>query len=87
LQPRVTKTLLRAYLDPLKGIGTHYGAVVGLASLGHEVVKVLIVPNVKAFGNTMVKPGLESSTGDELKRQDYVKCFEATVVSFLLFQK
>ncbi|KAJ3415988.1 hypothetical protein HDV05_003585 [Chytridiales sp. JEL 0842] len=79
LQPRVTKTLLRAYLDPLKGVGTHFGAITGLASLGHEIVKLLIVPNVKAFGETMIKPGLDSSAGDDLKRQEYMKCYEATV--------
>ncbi|ORY46579.1 DUF1546-domain-containing protein [Rhizoclosmatium globosum] len=49
LQPRVTKTLLRAFLDPLKPNATHYGAIFGLSQLGNEVVKMLIRPNVKAF--------------------------------------
>ncbi|KAJ3073836.1 hypothetical protein HDU98_000506 [Podochytrium sp. JEL0797] len=49
LQPRVTKTLLRAFLDPLKPNATHYGAITGLSLLGNEVIKLLIRPNVRAF--------------------------------------
>jgi len=33
LQPRVTKTLLHAFLDPKKPLTTHYGAIVGLSKL------------------------------------------------------
>ncbi|KAI8921023.1 hypothetical protein DFJ77DRAFT_523052, partial [Powellomyces hirtus] len=44
LQPRVTKTLLRAFLDPVKPLSTAYGGIVGIKALGEEAVKVLLVP-------------------------------------------
>ncbi len=31
LQPRITKTLVRALLDPGKPLTTHYGAIVGIS--------------------------------------------------------
>ncbi|CAN4103968.1 unnamed protein product [Withania somnifera] len=39
LQPRVTKTLLHAYLDPAKALPQHYGAIQGLAALGPGVLE------------------------------------------------
>ncbi|KAJ3218412.1 Transcription initiation factor TFIID subunit 6 [Dinochytrium kinnereticum] len=47
--PRITKTLLRAFLDPSKSLATHFGAIKGLAALGPEAVKVLLVPNLKSY--------------------------------------
>lgn len=38
LQPRLTKTLLNALLDPKKALTQHYGAIQGLAALGPNVV-------------------------------------------------
>ena len=38
LQPRVTRTLLHAFLDPTKALPQHYGAIQGLAALGPSVV-------------------------------------------------
>src|SRR5947209_14799997 len=50
LKPRLARTLLKNFLDNTKPYGTLYGAIVGLASMGnHEVVRVLILPNVKTF--------------------------------------
>jgi transcription initiation factor TFIID subunit 6 len=49
LQPRVTKTLLLALLDPSKPLATKYGAVVGLEALGREVVHLLLFPHVEVL--------------------------------------
>ncbi|CAL8151897.1 unnamed protein product [Prunus armeniaca] len=38
LQPRLTRTLLHAFLDPTKTLPQHYGAIQGLAALGPSVV-------------------------------------------------
>lgn len=38
LQPRVTRTLLHAFLDPTKALPQHYGAIQGLSALGPSVV-------------------------------------------------
>ncbi|CAN1221359.1 Transcription initiation factor TFIID subunit 6 [Linum grandiflorum] len=37
LQPRITSTLLHAFLDPTKSLPQHYGAIQGLAALGASV--------------------------------------------------
>ncbi|KAJ1731671.1 histone H4-like TAF Taf6, SAGA complex subunit [Coemansia biformis] len=49
LKTRIARTLLRAFLDPTKPLTTHYGAIVGLTKLGVGMVKVLVLPNVKAY--------------------------------------
>ena len=49
IQPRITRTLLRAMLDPRKPFSTHFGAIAGLAALGPRVTRLLIVPNLKAY--------------------------------------
>lgn len=42
LQPRVTRTLLHAFLDPKKALPQHYGAIQGLAALGPSVVCFIV---------------------------------------------
>ncbi|KAI8807572.1 hypothetical protein BJ742DRAFT_773029 [Cladochytrium replicatum] len=85
LQPRVTKTLLKAVLEPLKGYGTIYGALCGLAALGNVVVGALLEPNVKAFGAVMMDDVGAMETegpGDEagkVRRMEAMKCFERVV--------
>ncbi|KAJ8556010.1 hypothetical protein K7X08_022768 [Anisodus acutangulus] len=49
LQPRVTRTLLHAFLDPTKALPQHYGAIQGLAALGPGVVRQLVLPNLEAY--------------------------------------
>ncbi|KAJ9672246.1 hypothetical protein PVL29_025744 [Vitis rotundifolia] len=49
LQPRVTRTLLHAFLDPTKALPQHYGAIQGLAAFGPSVVRLLILPNLEPY--------------------------------------
>ena len=49
IQPRITRTLLRAMLDASKPLPTHFGAIVGLSALGPRVVRLLVLPNLKAY--------------------------------------
>ncbi|KAJ3022342.1 hypothetical protein HKX48_006376 [Thoreauomyces humboldtii] len=85
LQPRVTKTLLRAFLDPLKPLSTSYGGIVGLAALGDEAVKILLVPNVTAFGDRIAGDldGMEvddaAGAAKAGKRIEATKCREIIV--------
>jgi len=44
LQPRITKTLCRALMDPKKPLTTKYGAIVGIDALGAPAVEVLLLP-------------------------------------------
>ena len=80
LIPRVSKTLLKAFLDPQKSLATHYGAIIGLSTLGQEVVRVLIIPNVVAYCN-QIMPDLEGSSADSLRVLEAKKCYDSLLVS------
>ncbi|KAM9926616.1 hypothetical protein OXX59_003080 [Metschnikowia pulcherrima] len=66
LKPRVTRTLLRAFLDAGKPVGTHYGAILGLEKLGPEVVKLVLVANLKVWYKSVVVDGEKSPLEREL---------------------
>lgn len=55
LMPRVTRTLLRALLDSTKPIGTHYGALLGLQNMGNEVIKLVLVGNLKMWSKLVIE--------------------------------
>ncbi|KAI9499123.1 transcription initiation factor TFIID subunit 6 [Zychaea mexicana] len=77
LQPRITKTLLRAFMDPARPLTTQYGAIVGLEHLGVEVTRVLIVPNIKFYSDCCLANALEGSSIQ--RKQEGEKCQEALV--------
>jgi transcription initiation factor TFIID subunit 6 len=63
LKPRLARSCLKTYLDPKKPFGSHYGAILGLKAIGGaEVVRQLIVPNLKAYGELLEEELQESST-------------------------
>ena len=54
LKPRLARTCLKHFLDPNKPFAVHYGAILGLRAVGgREAVRVLIVPNLKAYGELL----------------------------------
>lgn len=55
LRPRVTRTLLRALLDSTKPVGTQYGALLGLKNMGSEVLKLVLVGNLKVWYLLMIE--------------------------------
>ena len=66
LKPRLARTLLKAFLDPNKSLGAHYGAIMGLQGLvGSEGIRLLILPNLKEY-DTLLKEGL----ADESKKAE-----------------
>lgn len=55
LKPRVARTLLRALLDASKPVGTHYGALLGLEKLGPEVIKLVLLGNLKLWYKLVIE--------------------------------
>ncbi|ANB13085.1 Taf6p [Sugiyamaella lignohabitans] len=49
LKPRVTRTLLKGFMDTTRPACALYGSVVGLKALGAEIVRVVILGNIKAW--------------------------------------
>jgi len=60
LQPRVTKTLLQAFLEPNKPLPTHYGGIRALAALGPQSIGLFIVPNCATYVRTVLQKELRS---------------------------
>ncbi|KAF9883937.1 hypothetical protein FE257_002619 [Aspergillus nanangensis] len=58
LKPRLARSCLKTFLDPLKPFGSQYGALIGLHAVGGaEGVRVLIIPNLPTYGN-LLKDGM-----------------------------
>ncbi len=79
LQPRVTKSLLHAFLDPTRPRTTHYGAIVGIGALGPSVTQLLLMEpvqnsNVAAFCR-FLEPELRST--NHIVRYEAQMCFGA----------
>eukprot|EP00257_Ricinus_communis_P022399 XP_015582119.2 transcription initiation factor TFIID subunit 6 [Ricinus communis] len=70
LQPRVTRTLLHTFLDPLKSLPQHYGAIQGLAALGPNVVRLLILPNLEPYLLLLEPEMLLEKQKNEMRRHE-----------------
>jgi transcription initiation factor TFIID subunit 6 len=66
LQPRLARTFLKAFLDPGRSPGEHYGAILGLAAVaGPEGVRTLMLPNIKPYEYVITKARNERGPNDE----------------------
>ena len=62
LRPRLARSCLKTFLDPKKPLGSHYGAILGLRAVGGaEVVRKLIVPNLKSYEEVLKEDLQEGS--------------------------
>ncbi|KAF2969164.1 hypothetical protein GQX73_g4404 [Xylaria multiplex] len=69
LRPKLTRSCLKAFLNPSMPPQVWYGAVLGiLAAGGPEAIKVLVLPNLKAVDSTMLQPLREKG---EVSRLDF----------------
>nr|KAF6491178.1 TATA-box binding protein associated factor 6 [Molossus molossus] len=50
IQSRITKTFTRSWVDEKTPWTTRYGSIAGLAELGHDVIKTLILPRLQQEG-------------------------------------
>lgn len=61
LKPRLVRSCLKTFLDPSKPFGAHYGAVIGLQSVGgSEVIRVLVIPNLQEY-TKLLSDGLDDA--------------------------
>ncbi|KAJ5223756.1 Transcription initiation factor TFIID subunit 6 [Penicillium chermesinum] len=61
LKPRLVRSCLKTFLDPSKPFGAHYGAVIGMQTVGGpEVVRVLLIPNLSEYSK-LLSDGIEDS--------------------------
>ncbi|KAL0477594.1 transcription initiation factor TFIID subunit 6 [Acrasis kona] len=79
IQPRITKALLHAFLDPKRPRTTHYGAIVGITALGPHVSQLLFLEpsknsNLRAYSRLLL-PDMESR--DAIVRHEALKCYGA----------
>ncbi|XP_027171078.1 transcription initiation factor TFIID subunit 6 [Coffea eugenioides] len=77
LQTRLTKTLLHAFLDPKRAITQHYGAIQGLAALGPNVVRLLVVPNLETYLRLLEPEMLLEKQKNEMKRHEAWRVYGA----------
>ncbi|KAH9294357.1 hypothetical protein KI387_040439, partial [Taxus chinensis] len=77
LQPRVTKTLLHAFLDPKKALTQHYGAIQGLAAMGPSVARLLILPNLEPYLRLLEPEMVLESQKNEIKRHEAWRVYGA----------
>ncbi|KAF5726486.1 TATA box-binding protein-associated factor [Tripterygium wilfordii] len=77
LQTRLTKTLLNAFLDPRRALTQHYGAIQGLAALGPNVVRLLIVPNLEPYIKLLEPEMLLEKQKNEMKRHEAWRVYGA----------
>uniref|UniRef100_A0A5B7BTL0 TATA box binding protein associated factor (TAF) histone-like fold domain-containing protein n=1 Tax=Davidia involucrata TaxID=16924 RepID=A0A5B7BTL0_DAVIN len=77
LQTRLTKTLLHAFLDPKRALTQHYGAIQGLAALGPNVVRLLILPNLETYLRLLEPEMLVERQKNEMKRHEAWRVYGA----------
>lgn len=70
LQTRLTKTLVHTFLDPKRALTQHYGAIQGLAALGPNVVRLLLLPNLETYMKLLEPEMLLERQKNEIKRYE-----------------
>lgn len=77
LQTRLTKTLVNAFLDPKRSLTQHYGAIQGLAALGPNVVRLLVLPNLEPYLQLLEPEMLLEKQKNEMKRHEAWRVYGA----------
>ncbi len=78
LRPRLARSCLKTFLDPKKSFGSHYGAILGIRAVGGaEVVRKLVLPNIRSYEAVLKEDLLEGS----VKKAEVEKVIAALVGS------
>jgi transcription initiation factor TFIID subunit 6 len=85
LKPRLARSCLRALLEPKKPYGVYYGALYGLKAVGGaEVVRKLVVPNLKDFSELIEDgAGVEAGSNRAEEREEVIKAVVDALGSLL----
>jgi len=76
LQPRITRTLVSAWLDIDRALTTHYGAIIGLCALGQQVIATLILPYIEAYLH-LLSPLMRAQRTNVIKRMEATRVYHA----------
>ncbi|KAL5386354.1 hypothetical protein DPSP01_004083 [Paraphaeosphaeria sporulosa] len=69
LKTRIARSCLKAFLDPNKPLGTHYGALETLRRvLGADGVRIGILPNLKIYDEVLKEALADDSRKEEARR-------------------
>ncbi|KAH3667237.1 hypothetical protein OGAPHI_002886 [Ogataea philodendri] len=79
LKPRVTRTLLRAFLSNTtkNSIGTQFGAMKGLKFLGPEVVRIIMVGNLKSWSASVLEDYPKDSREFQILTESVIDCLSS----------
>eukprot|EP01119_Soliformovum_irregulare_P010268 TRINITY_DN2517_c0_g1_i1.p1 TRINITY_DN2517_c0_g1~~TRINITY_DN2517_c0_g1_i1.p1 ORF type:complete len:374 (+),score=61.38 TRINITY_DN2517_c0_g1_i1:23-1144(+) len=77
LIPRVTKTLLKAFLDPQKPLTTHFGSIEGICALGSQTIELIILPNLPSYLQGLEEHLTASNSSKQIQAR---KCMDALLV-------
>ncbi|BDA47338.1 Transcription initiation factor TFIID subunit 6 [Coccomyxa sp. Obi] len=83
VQTRISRQLLKAFLDPARPLATHYGAVRGLAAMGPRVVQLLLVPHMPAYSGLLDK-ALSTGRPSSVRRLEAERVESALLFAFRL---
>jgi transcription initiation factor TFIID subunit 6 len=80
LKPRLARTFLKYFLDPRKPLDQQYGAIIGLSAVGGpEAVRMLVIPNLKAYNGVLARGQTESPLDAEMVVGALVKAVRSIV--------
>ncbi|QOU22352.1 hypothetical protein BRETT_002529 [Brettanomyces bruxellensis] len=76
LKPRVTRTLLRAFLSSTTktSVGTQFGAIRGMKSLGPEVIRIIFVGNLKNWSTLVLDHFHNEDPNRSLLLEQAIEC-------------
>lgn len=78
MKPRVTRTLLRAFLGSTTktSLGTQFGAIRGMKSLGPEVIRIIFVGNLKNWSALVLDHFNNDDPNRSLLLEQAVQCLQ-----------
>ncbi|KAK6509787.1 hypothetical protein TWF481_004516 [Arthrobotrys musiformis] len=79
LKSRLGRSFLKKFLDNKQSYASHYGAILGLAGMGGDSARVLLLPNVKLF-EEFIRDEIQ---GDGPKKAEALECLKVMVEALI----